>query len=173
MGFGAILGNHWCFGQWPSKWQGRNITFLEFYPIVLSLYLWGEEMHNNCILFFTDNDALVHVINKQSCKDKLLMFCVRKLVAICLKHNILFRAKHILGVFNTLADSLSRFQVHTFRKLQHRWIYSRLQFPFISSRKAGKYNRRSASIQSTALFAAHVQTGVVAILPVSRLHFPQ
>ena len=45
------------------------------------------------------------------------MFCVRKLVAICLKHNILFRAKHIPGVFNTLADSLSRLQVHTFRKL--------------------------------------------------------
>ena len=78
LGFGAIFGNHWCFGQWPSKWQGRNIAFLEFYPIVLSLYLWGEEMHNNCILFFTDNDALVHVINKQSYKDKLLMFCVRK-----------------------------------------------------------------------------------------------
>lgn len=117
LGFGAIFGNHWCFGQWPSKWQGRNIAFLEFYPIVLSLYLFGEEMHNNCILFFTDNDALVHVINKQSCKDKLLMFCVRKLVAICLKHNILFRAKHIAGVFNTLADSLSRLQVHTFRKL--------------------------------------------------------
>ena len=117
LGFGAIFGNHWCFGQWPSKWQGRNIAFLEFYPIILSLYLWGEEMHNNCILFFTDNDTLVHVINKQSCKDKLLMFCVRKLVAICLKHNILFRAKHIPGVFNTLADSLSSLQVHTFRKL--------------------------------------------------------
>ena len=96
LSFGAIFGTHWCFGQWPSKWQGRNIAFLEFYPIVLSLYLWGEEMHNNCILFFTDNDALVHVINKQSCKDKLLMFCVRKFVAICLKHNILFRLVHLV-----------------------------------------------------------------------------
>ena len=51
-----------------------NIAILEFYPIVLSLYLWGREMRNRCILFFTNNDALVHVINKQSCRDKGLMF---------------------------------------------------------------------------------------------------
>lgn len=39
LGFGAILGNHWCYGQWPQTWLGRNIALLEFYPIVLSLYL--------------------------------------------------------------------------------------------------------------------------------------
>lgn len=74
-------------------------------------------MRNHCILFFTDNEALVHVINKQSCHDKSLMFFVRKLVAICLEYNILFRAKHIPGVHNTLADCLSRLQVQNFREL--------------------------------------------------------
>ena len=42
LGFGAIFGNHWCYAQWPYEWLGRNIAFLEFYPLVLSLYLWGE-----------------------------------------------------------------------------------------------------------------------------------
>lgn len=74
-------------------------------------------MENHCILFFTDNEALVHVINKQSCQVKSLMLFVRKLVAICLKYNILFRAKHIPGVSSTLADCLSRLQVQNFRKL--------------------------------------------------------
>lgn len=74
-------------------------------------------MTNRCILFFTDNEALVYVINKQSCQDKQLMFFVCKLVAICLKFNILFRAEHIPGVSNTLADCLSRLQVKNFRKL--------------------------------------------------------
>ena len=74
-------------------------------------------MQNRCILFFTDNEALVHVLNKQSCQDKSLMFFVCKLVAICLKHNILFRAKHIPGVCKTLADCLSHLQVHNFKKL--------------------------------------------------------
>ena len=74
-------------------------------------------MSNQCILFFTDNEALVHVINKQTCKDKVLMAFVRKLVSICLHHNIMFKAKHIPGVRNQLVDALSRLQVQIFRHL--------------------------------------------------------
>ena len=70
LGFGAIFGTHWCYGRWPNEWAYTNIATLEFFPIVLSLFLWSHEMKNRCILFFTDNEALVHVINKQSCRDK-------------------------------------------------------------------------------------------------------
>ena len=42
------------------------------------------------------------------------MVFVRKLVSICLHYNIVFKAKHIPGVRNRLADALSRLQVHTF-----------------------------------------------------------
>ena len=59
----------------------------------------------------------MHVINKQSCRDKILMVFVRKLVLVCLEHNILFKAKHIPGTHNILADSLSRLQVQTFKQL--------------------------------------------------------
>ena len=117
IGFGAIFGREWCYGRWPTQWLHRNIAILEFYPIVLSLCLWGNKMQNHSILFFTDNEALVHVINKKSCQDKSVMFFVRKLVLVCLKNNILFKAKHIPGVHNTLADCLSRFQVQTFKQL--------------------------------------------------------
>lgn len=88
LGFGAIFGRHWCYGKWPASWAYDNIVILAFYPIVLSLFLWGHEMKDRCILFFTDNNALVHVINKQSCKDKRLMRFVHQLVLICLRHNI-------------------------------------------------------------------------------------
>ena len=67
------------------------------FPIILSLFLWGHEMKNRCILFFTDNEALVHVINKQSCRDKIMMSFVRQLVLICLRNNIVFKAKHVPG----------------------------------------------------------------------------
>jgi hypothetical protein len=99
IGFGAIFGTEFCHGFWPDHSRHRNIAILELYPI----------------LFFTDNEALVHVI-KQSCKDKALMFFVRKLVLVCLNHNILFKAKHIPGTYNRLADLLSRFQVQTFKR---------------------------------------------------------
>ena len=117
IGFGAVFGNAWCYGRWPDHWLHRNIAILEFFPIVLSLCLWGDKMRNHSILFFTDNEALVHVINKQSCRDKILMVLVRKLVLVCLEHNILFKAKHIPGTHNILADSLSRLQVQTFKQL--------------------------------------------------------
>ena len=74
LGFGEIFGSKWCYGKWPVNWAHSNIAILEFYPIVLSLYLWGHEMSHQCVLFFTDNEALVDVINKQSCKDKICQF---------------------------------------------------------------------------------------------------
>ena len=117
LGFGGIFGSRWCFGKWPATWSYLNIAILEFYPMVLSLYLWGHAMCDRCMLFLTDNESLVHVINKQSSKDKSLMFFIRKLVLICLKYNIVFKAKHIAGVKNRLADSLSRLQVPYFKQL--------------------------------------------------------
>ena len=104
LGFGAIFGSKWCFDKWPATWSYHNIAILEFYPIVISHYLWGHAMRDRCILFFTNNESLVHVINKQSSKDKSLMFFVRKLILICLEYNIVFKAKHISHVKNRLAD---------------------------------------------------------------------
>ena len=69
------------------------------------------------ILFFTDNKALVHVSNKQSCQDKNLMFLVRGLVVVCLENNTYFKAKHIPGVHNILADALSQLKLQTFKQL--------------------------------------------------------
>ena len=103
-GFGAIFGSRWCYGKWPATWSYCNIAILEFYPIVLSLYLWGHVIRNRCILFFTDNESLVHVINKQSSKDKSLMFFKQI-------------ENHVAGVKNRLADSLSRLQVQSFKQL--------------------------------------------------------
>ena len=52
LGFGAVFGNKWCYGAWPQEWTTHNIALLEFFPIVLSLLLWGSAMQNRCILFF-------------------------------------------------------------------------------------------------------------------------
>ena len=65
----------------------------------------------------------MHVINKQSCRDKELMFFLRTLVLACLSHNIVFKAKHIPGVRNKLADSLSRLQLQTFHQLAPAYMH--------------------------------------------------
>ncbi len=43
------------------------------------------------------------------------MYLVRIFVLECLKFNIRFKAAHVPGVFNVIADSLSRFQATRFR----------------------------------------------------------
>ena len=87
-GFGAVFGVQWCYGEWPGEWKGQNIVILEFYPIVLSLLLWGDKIRDKCLTIFTDNEALVHVINRSTCKDTTLMSFVRKLLLVCLRQNI-------------------------------------------------------------------------------------
>ncbi len=117
LGFGAIFGQFWCFGEWPEHWKHINIVILEFYPIVLSVLLWGHLMRNQRIIFFTDNAALVEIINRATSRDVTVMIFVRQLVLACLRFNILFRAQHVPGVKNSLADALSRLQVSRFKQL--------------------------------------------------------
>jgi hypothetical protein len=45
-----------------------------------------------------------------SSKDKIMMKLVRRLVLATLKHNILFKACHVPGKLNFVADILSRFR---------------------------------------------------------------
>ena len=45
------------------------------------------------------------------------MHLIRSLVAVCLEYNILFKAVHIPGLDNSLADAISRFQLNRFREL--------------------------------------------------------
>ncbi|XP_061187278.1 uncharacterized protein LOC133195456 isoform X1 [Saccostrea echinata] len=116
-GFAGIYKTQWFYGSFPENWKSLNIMTLEFYPIVLAVAIWGRLFANHSILFFTDNEALVSVINKLTSKDSLVLQMVRYMVMQCLEHNIIFKAKHIPGKHNKLADSLSRLQVQEFRKL--------------------------------------------------------
>ena len=114
LGYGAVLGSSWFYGTWSQQWVNQNITLLELYLIVLAVQIWGNRLTNGRIIFHTDNQALVPIINKQSSKDRAIMCLVRKLVITCLRCNILFQAQHIPGKANVLADHLSRLQVSAF-----------------------------------------------------------
>ncbi len=50
-------------------------------------------------------------------RDVTVMVFVRRLVLACLNFNILFRARHVPGVTNVFAASLSRLQVSKFKQL--------------------------------------------------------
>ena len=79
--------------------------------------MWHLKFKDQSIIFFSDNEAVVQVINRKTTKDKELLALLRELVLVCLQNNIMFRARHIAGHRNILADSLSRLQVEKFRSV--------------------------------------------------------
>jgi hypothetical protein len=120
-GFGAVFDTQWALGIWPDSWHDtgltNDITILEYFPILVAIYIWGEELSNKKVLFKCDNQAVVNIINKQTSKSEKIMVLVRAFTLQCLRSNILFRAEHVPGAHNLMADSLSRFQLDKFRQL--------------------------------------------------------
>ena len=121
-GFAAVFGARWFNGKFPQVWTGYNIAVLELYPIVAALELWGRAFANHSVLFMTDNQAVVEVINKQTAKNTSLMRLIRRLVLAALHFNVYFKAKHIPGKTNVIADKLSRFQEVTARQMAP-WLH--------------------------------------------------
>ena len=77
LGFGAYFGGKWAFGQWPQAWVENgitdDITVLEFFPILVSLHIWGKHLRNKKIVFRCGNIAVVHIVNSITSKSKRVM----------------------------------------------------------------------------------------------------
>ena len=121
MGFGAYFNGRWCQGAWPSAWLEEGllqyITVLELFPIVVAIFVWGDDLCNKKIRFNCDSIAVVHILDKLSAKSEPVMKLVRILTMRCLKTNILIKASHVPGTHNDICDALSRFQTTRFRSL--------------------------------------------------------
>ena len=117
IGYAAVFGQQWFADTWASSWEGAHITVKELFPIVLAVEIWGHRLRNHKILFKTDNQAVVEIINKQTSRDSSVMSLVRRLVVAALLNNVLFRAEHIPGYTNVIPDKLSRLQFQEVRRL--------------------------------------------------------
>lgn len=61
--------------------------------------------------------ALVHILNKQSSRSDRVGSFPRPLILVTLHHNIQFKAQHIPGIDNKIADATSRKQWKFFRRI--------------------------------------------------------
>lgn len=91
--------------------------FWSFFPIIAAVELWGEQLRNHQVIFWSDNMSVVQVVNKQSASSPPVVSLLRFLVPKCLHFNIYIKAKHVPGVSNDIADALSRQQFLLFRSL--------------------------------------------------------
>jgi hypothetical protein len=120
IGMGIYLKGKWAQAKWGDHFQaeteGNNITFLEYFPILVALHIFGEEVRNKKVLFHCDNAAVVEIFNQQTSKCPRVMDLVRPLVLKCMELNTVIRANHIKGEHNIIADAISRFNTQVFRE---------------------------------------------------------
>ena len=107
-GAGAVCPPNWLLFKWPPELQDTSIQVKELVPVVVAAALYGRDWRDQLVLFSVDNQAVVEIINKTHSKESHLMHLVRLLVFFACHYNFWFRAEHVQGRLNTLADALSR-----------------------------------------------------------------
>lgn len=121
LGFGGIFQHQWFQGKWlphqTLSYKDMSIDWQELYAIVAATYIWGDQWSQKRILFYCDNQTVVTIINAKRSKSPRMMDLVRALTLQTLKCNFYFKAVHIPGHRNDIADSISRFQLTRFRRL--------------------------------------------------------
>lgn len=92
-----------------------NLALLEFFPIVVSLEIWGSRLWNKRVHLLSDNMGVVQAVNRQTASSPLVVCLLRQFALRCLLLNSHCMAVHVPGVENKLADAPSRFQWDKFR----------------------------------------------------------
>ena len=120
-GCGAFFAGKWTFLQWPQRWRNtpilKDITYLELIPIALAISIWGHELRNKKVILFSDNEAVVYILNNKTSKSESVLTLLRFIVYQTLTLNILLKSKHIFSSENKIADYISRGQVEQFKEL--------------------------------------------------------
>ncbi|XP_054463932.1 uncharacterized protein LOC129098839 [Anoplopoma fimbria] len=119
IGFGGFYGSKWFSAEWPHEFSSLtpSSAISEMYPVVIAAILWGREWSKKTIALYSDNSAVVDIINKgrSHCLD--IMQFMRRLTLVLAQQQFIIRAYHIPGHKNSIADSLSRFSLQKFRRL--------------------------------------------------------
>ena len=114
-GYGAVFGTAWVAGEWSpeqvhaARRKSRiSMPWLETLAIIIAAATWGHMWRGKKITFRSDCQSAVDALNGQRPKAPGLAHLVRELAHLAARHQFTFRAQHISGVANTVADALSR-----------------------------------------------------------------
>ena len=122
LGFGGYFQGEWFYGEWPKEILDRltkrvSICFQELLPVVMAAILWGKHWSRKRIIFHCDNEGAVYILNKGSSACPDIMKLMRRLTLVAAEHSFSYKALHIPGRLNKIADKISRLQFQEFRRL--------------------------------------------------------
>ena len=115
-GCGAFWDCFWFQLAWDNfpDYVNENIATKELLPIVIAAAIWGKHWYGEIVLCRCDNEAVVQVLSKRSCKSQSLMHLLRCLFFFEAHFSFHMIAIHIKGTTNELADDLSRNKLSSF-----------------------------------------------------------
>jgi len=117
LGFGAYFNGEWFSSSWASSQASHSIAYKELFPVIIAAHLWGPQFARRHVLFWSDNKAVVSILNSRTSKIPVLMHQLRHLLASAARFNLPFSSQHVPGVNNCIADALSRFHWQEFQRL--------------------------------------------------------
>ena len=80
LGFGAYFRGEWFSGSWTTSQFSQSIAYKELFPDVIAAHLWGPQWARRYVLFRSDNEAVVHILNSSTSKIPDLMCLLRHLL---------------------------------------------------------------------------------------------
>ena len=84
IGYGAYINQQWFNGRWLASQTSQSIAYKELFPIVLAAHIWGREWLRRHILFRSDNEAVVAILQSKTLKVPEIMRLLRSLLFRCL-----------------------------------------------------------------------------------------
>ena len=117
-GCAAFWDTCWFALPWEGTWEDVHITMKELLPIVLACTIWGKHWKGQRLVCYSDNAAVVAIINSGSSKNPLAMHLMRSLFFVSAHYKFTVSARFLPGSSNQLADALSRNNIDRFLSLR-------------------------------------------------------
>jgi len=115
-GCGAVIleAAEWLQLQWPKTYSpghlvfdNDSITLKELLPVVLACVVWGDCWREKVVQVHCYNLGVVALVNSGYSKVPQIMHLLRCLFFVRAHFQMEVTAVHVLGVENTLADTIS------------------------------------------------------------------
>ena len=110
-GYMVELGNDVAHGLWSADESGLSSTWRELKAVYLVLSSFATKLAGHTVKWFTDNQGVVHIVNKGSRKEHLQDGAMA-IFEICFRHGIRLEVEWIPRSRNERADFASRIIDH-------------------------------------------------------------
>ena len=107
-GFGGVCGSEYYRSRFPKEVQGKNITILEMWAVMIGLKIWKKQLAGKYFWIQVDNEAVASCLNTGRAREPELQNTLREIALIVAEQQFVIKAKHIPGVENRVPDWLSR-----------------------------------------------------------------